>query len=123
MRPRRRHVLPVFALAAGLTGAAPALGADGTRVWMTTGDRQNLLTQQSDASMAAPAALINCIVADLGLRLGEQAVVRLQALEAVASEAGIYVSAGGQPVRLEGTLLAWDDSRPDGSSPLPNVCR
>ena len=53
-------------------------------------------------SLAAPAALINCIVADLGLRLGEQAVARLQALEAAASEAGIYVSAGGQPVRGKG---------------------
>src|SRR5215208_4915900 len=59
-------------------------------------------------SLAAPAALINCIVADIGLRLGEQAVARLQALEAAASEAGIYVSAGGQPVRGEGTVLAWD---------------
>ena len=37
MRPMRRHVLPVLALAAFLTGAAPAMGASGTRVWMTTG--------------------------------------------------------------------------------------
>ena len=64
MRPTRRHVLPVLALAAGLTGAAPALGADGTRVWMTTGDRQNLLKQQSDASMAAPAAGVPTITID-----------------------------------------------------------
>src|SRR6185436_8700659 len=64
MRPKRRHVLPVLALAAGLTGAAPALGADGTRVWMTTGDRQNLLKQQSDASMAAPAAGVPTITID-----------------------------------------------------------
>src|SRR5215216_2804944 len=72
-------------------------------------------------SLAAPAALINCIVADLGLRLGEQAVVRLQALEAAASEAGIYVSAGGQPVRAEGTLLTWDDGRSVDPSRLPRV--
>ena len=57
MRPKRRHVLPVLALAVGLTGAAPALGADGTRVWMTTGDQQNLLKQQSDASMAGSDAV------------------------------------------------------------------
>jgi DNA-binding MurR/RpiR family transcriptional regulator len=74
-------------------------------------------------SLAAPAALINCIVADLGLRLGEQAVARLQALEAAASEAGIYVSVGGLPVRAEGTLLAWNDGRSDGPSPLPGVQR
>ncbi|MDP9366470.1 MAG: MurR/RpiR family transcriptional regulator, partial [Chloroflexota bacterium] len=42
-------------------------------------------------SLAAPAALINCIVSDLGVRLGEQAVARLHALEDAASEAGIYV--------------------------------
>lgn len=55
MRPMRRHVLPVLALAACFTGAAPALGADGTRAWMTTGDRQNLLEEQSGASIGAPA--------------------------------------------------------------------
>src|SRR3954447_23638763 len=55
MRRSRRLAVPVVALIALLTGAAPALGADGTRVWMTTGDRTNLLTQQSDASMDAPA--------------------------------------------------------------------
>ena len=55
MRPRRRQVLPVLALAAVMTGAAPAMGADGTRVWMTTGDKQNLLSEQSDASIGAPA--------------------------------------------------------------------
>ncbi len=72
-------------------------------------------------SLAAPAALINCIVADLGLRLGEQAVARLQALEDAASEAGMYVAAGGQPMRPEGMLLAWDDDRFDGPSPLQGV--
>jgi DNA-binding MurR/RpiR family transcriptional regulator len=74
-------------------------------------------------SLAAPAALINCIVADLGLRLGEQSVARIQALEAAASEAGIYVTAGGQPLRAEGTLLTWDGGRSDSLSPLPNVHR
>ena len=56
MRPKRRHVLPVLALAAGLTGAAPALGADGTRVWMTTGDRQNLLGERSERRWRARRA-------------------------------------------------------------------
>ena len=74
-------------------------------------------------SLAAPAALINCIVADLGLRLGEQAMARLQALEDAASEAGIYVSAGGQPVRGEGALLAWDDGRSEDRLPLTGVRR
>ena len=68
MRPRRRHVLPVLALAAFLAGAAPASGADGARVWMTTGDRQNLLTQQSDASMDAPAEAVPTITIDPSLR-------------------------------------------------------
>jgi DNA-binding MurR/RpiR family transcriptional regulator len=74
-------------------------------------------------SLAAPAALINCVVANLGLRLGEQAIARLHALEAAASEAGVYVTAGGQPVRAEGTLLTWDDGRSDSLSPLPDVRR
>src|SRR6476620_6446136 len=64
MRPRRRHVLPVLALAAFLTGAAPAAGASGARVWMTTGDRLNLLTEQSDASMGAPAQGVPTIAVD-----------------------------------------------------------
>jgi len=43
------------------------------------------------------------------------------ALEAAASEAGIYVSAGGQPVRAERELLTWDDSRSGDPSHLPRV--
>jgi len=54
-------------------------------------------------SLAAPAALINCVVSDLGTRLGEGAVARLQTLDDVAAEAGIYVAAGGRPLR-DGTL-------------------
>ncbi len=67
-------------------------------------------------SLAAPAALITCIVSDLGARLGERAVERLQALEDVASEAGTYVSAGGHVARSEGISLAWDDGPRDGAS-------
>ena len=47
-------------------------------------------------SLAAPAALINCIVSELGVRLGEQAVDRLNAVEDAATTAGIFVPAGGQ---------------------------
>src|SRR3954470_19567808 len=64
MRPMRRHMLAVLALAMFLTGAAPALGASGARVWMTTGDRQNLLTQQSAASIGAPAEGVPTITVD-----------------------------------------------------------
>jgi glucosylceramidase len=63
MRPMRRHVLPVVALVASLAGAAPAAAGD-SRVWMTTGDRQNLLTQQPDASMGAPAEGVPTITID-----------------------------------------------------------
>jgi glucosylceramidase len=55
MRHNRRLAVPVVAIAALLTGVAPALGASNTRVWMTTGDRTNLLKEQSGASMDAPA--------------------------------------------------------------------
>jgi glucosylceramidase len=64
MRAKRRLVLPVLALAAAMTGAAPALGADGTRVWMTTGDKQNLLSEQTGASMGAPAEGVPTITID-----------------------------------------------------------
>ena len=45
-------------------------------------------------SLAAPAALINCIVSDIGIRLGRRAVDRLEALEDSAKQTGIYVQAG-----------------------------
>jgi DNA-binding MurR/RpiR family transcriptional regulator len=45
-------------------------------------------------SLGAPAALINCIVSELGVRLGDDAVHRLQALEDVAELTGTYVSRG-----------------------------
>ena len=47
-----------------MAGAAPALGADGTRVWMTTGDKQNLLKEQTGASMGAPAEGVPTIAID-----------------------------------------------------------
>ena len=74
-------------------------------------------------SLAAPAALINCIVSDLGVRLGDRAVARLQALEDAASEAGIYVSAGSRAARPEGIGLTWVDDRPDAVSPRREASR
>lgn len=68
-------------------------------------------------SLAAPAALINCLVSEFGVRLGEQARARLQVLEDAASEAGIYVPGGNNAMLREGTLLAWEDSQPDAASP------
>jgi DNA-binding MurR/RpiR family transcriptional regulator len=60
-------------------------------------------------SLAAPAALINCVVSELGVRLGERALERLQALEDVATEIGTYVRAGNRPTPYQGSLLAWGD--------------
>ncbi|MDQ3226902.1 MAG: MurR/RpiR family transcriptional regulator [Chloroflexota bacterium] len=74
-------------------------------------------------SLAAPAALITCIVSDLAARLGDQAVDRLQALEDVASEAGIYVPAGGRAVRPGASLLAWGDGQRDEASPRQEARR
>jgi DNA-binding MurR/RpiR family transcriptional regulator len=65
-------------------------------------------------SLAAPAALINCVVSEAGVRLGEKALERLQALEDAASTAGIYVRAGSRSTPFEGRLLAWEDKRSDG---------
>ena len=64
MRPMRRPVLLVLALAVLMVGATPAMGASGARVWMTTGDRQNLLTEQSQGSMGAPADGVPTITVD-----------------------------------------------------------
>ena len=74
-------------------------------------------------SLAAPAALISCVVSNIGVRLGDEAVTRLQALEDAASEAGIYLSAGGRTARAEGTLLAWGDDRADVASPRQGARR
>ena len=50
-------------------------------------------------SLAAPAALINCFVSELGIRLGKQALDRLETLETAASSAGIYESTGNGSAR------------------------
>jgi DNA-binding MurR/RpiR family transcriptional regulator len=64
-------------------------------------------------SLAAPAALINCVVSTVGIRLGDRAVKRLQALEDAAREAGVYVrgagrsgeARGGGPERRRGRMV------------------
>ncbi len=45
-------------------------------------------------SLGAPAALINCVVSELSVLLGDEALARLQALEDVAETVGTYVSSG-----------------------------
>ena len=68
-------------------------------------------------SLAAPAALINCIVSELGARLGAQAVDRLQAIEDVAGETGIYISASGRAAPRSGIVPAAIDGRSDTPAP------
>ena len=65
-------------------------------------------------SLAAPAALINCIVSAVAARLGEDGLARLQELENAAAEAGIYVSTGGRP-GPRGTALPFPDARAPGT--------
>lgn len=45
-------------------------------------------------SLAAPAALINCVVSELGIRLGKEALDRLETIETAANSAGIYEGHG-----------------------------
>jgi DNA-binding MurR/RpiR family transcriptional regulator len=52
-------------------------------------------------SLGAPAALINCVVSEIGVRMGENALQRLEALEDVAEEAEIYVSGGRRSIPPE----------------------
>jgi DNA-binding MurR/RpiR family transcriptional regulator len=66
-------------------------------------------------SLTAPSALINCVVSEIGVRLGAQAIERLQALEDAASEAGTYVKGADYPERLQAGRLAWQDE--DGVAP------
>lgn len=47
-------------------------------------------------SLAAPAALINCVVSDIGMRMGARAMDRLQSLEEAATSCGAYVRSRGR---------------------------
>ena len=60
-------------------------------------------------SLVAPSALINCIVSEIGVRLGPQAIERLQVLEDAASEAGTYVAGPDHPLRARAARLVWQD--------------
>jgi DNA-binding MurR/RpiR family transcriptional regulator len=63
-------------------------------------------------SLAAPAALINCIVTELGIRLGDEALNRMQAIEDAANAAGIYVPAGDRsPARSRPPVSEVDTLR------------
>jgi len=55
-------------------------------------------------SLAAPAALINCIVSALAVRLGEAGLARLRDLENAAAEAGVYAAVGGRPAPRDAAL-------------------
>jgi DNA-binding MurR/RpiR family transcriptional regulator len=64
-------------------------------------------------SLAAPGALVNCLVSAAGVRLGDRALRRLQKLEEAAGAAGLYVQAGragraGRAGAAPGPLAAWD---------------
>ena len=52
-------------------------------------------------SLAAPAALINCIVTELEIRLGDKALSRLKAIEHAADAANIYVRVGERAPRAK----------------------
>ena len=60
-------------------------------------------------SLTAPSALINCVVSQIGVRLGGQALERLQALEDAAADVGIYVRGADHPARLQAGRLVWQD--------------
>ncbi len=60
-------------------------------------------------SLTAPSALINCVVSEIGVRLGTQAIERLQVLEDAASEAGTYVAGADHPIRAQAGRLVWQD--------------
>jgi DNA-binding MurR/RpiR family transcriptional regulator len=68
-------------------------------------------------SLAAPAALINCVVSELGVKMGEKAVERLQAIEDAAGAAGIFASAGGRSAPSMTRLLACADEESGMPSP------
>jgi DNA-binding MurR/RpiR family transcriptional regulator len=59
-------------------------------------------------SLAAPAALVNCLVSEVGVRLGDRALARLAALEEAARDAGTYVPGGARAAPFRGSRLAWE---------------
>lgn len=67
-------------------------------------------------SLAAPGALINCAVSELGRRLGDVALERLRDAEEAASTGGIYAGGGDVVKRLpgwRGSLLRRSENAED----------
>lgn len=63
-------------------------------------------------SLSAPATLINCVVSELGVRLGDQALERLQELEDAAEHVGIYVPGGrGDQTHSKRRRLVWEETQ------------
>lgn len=67
-------------------------------------------------TLAAPAALINCVVCAVAARLGEGGMARLRELEEVAAEAGIYVSTGGRAAPREVAFPAPAERGPESAT-------
>ncbi len=71
-------------------------------------------------SLAAPGALINCVVSELGRRLGDSALQRLTAAEEAAQANNIYAG-GGELLRhaqgWRGSLLLRAEAPQDVSAP------
>ena len=63
-------------------------------------------------SLAAPAALINCIVSEVGVRREERAIERLQMLEESAEASGAFVHAGAAGRPPDRGFIAWPDESP-----------
>jgi DNA-binding MurR/RpiR family transcriptional regulator len=61
-------------------------------------------------SLAAHGALINCVVTQLSMRMGEIAVKRLEKIEEAADGAGIYVQTPGHGAAIRRGLFHWDES-------------
>src|SRR4051794_21350843 len=59
-----RHLRIALPVLVALILAAPAQASERARVWMTTGDKANLLTPQPRASIGAPAAGLPTITVD-----------------------------------------------------------
>jgi DNA-binding MurR/RpiR family transcriptional regulator len=60
-------------------------------------------------SLAAPAALINVVVSDIGMRLAGKATERLRALEEAAESCGAYVSPGSRSTPVQkGRHFFWN---------------
>jgi DNA-binding MurR/RpiR family transcriptional regulator len=60
-------------------------------------------------SIAAPAALINCIVSEAAVRLGPQAMARLSDLEEAAIAGGTYIQGRSKSGQAPERSIAWHD--------------